>query len=179
MNTEKLLFDLPPSDLKVAEKKFRERKPIWTGCKAKLIERYLYYFVLITKSGTYIDAFAGPQEVDKHEMWSAKLVMESSPRWLRNFFLFELKESQVTAIREMCKSQPPRNKKKYEPNRKIVIYSGDFNKNLKTMLTENPIRDKEATFCLLDQRTFECDWASIEALATHKKGGNKIELWFV
>lgn len=34
-----LLFDLPPSDLVLAEKKFKERNPIWTGCKAKLIER--------------------------------------------------------------------------------------------------------------------------------------------
>lgn len=35
--------------------------PIWTENKAKLIERYLYYFVLVTHHGTYIDGFAGPQ----------------------------------------------------------------------------------------------------------------------
>jgi len=112
MNDEKLLFELPPADLKVAEKKFKERNPIWTGCKAKLIERYLFYFVQITHSGTYMDAFAGPQEEDKHEMWSAKLVMESNPRWLRNFFLFELKKSQVEFIRQMCDGQPPPKKEK-------------------------------------------------------------------
>lgn len=65
MNNEELLFKLPPANLKAAEKKFRERNPIWTGCKAKLIERYLFYFVQITFHGTYIDAFAGPQEPDK------------------------------------------------------------------------------------------------------------------
>jgi len=178
MNDEKLLFELPPADLKVAEKKFKERNPIWTGCKAKLIERYLFYFVQITHSGTYIDAFAGPQEEDKPEMWAAKLVMESNPRWLRKFFLFELKKSQVEFIRQMCNSQPPPNKKKREPNRKIEIYQGDFNQNITKMLAENPIREKEATFCLLDQRTFECDWASVKAIATHKKGGNKIELFY-
>src|SRR6266508_2329247 len=101
MSDERLLFELPPADLKVAEKKFKERNPIWTGCKAKLIERYLFYFVQITHSGTYMDAFAGPQETDKHEMWSAKLVIESVPRWLKNFFLFDLKESQVERIRKM------------------------------------------------------------------------------
>jgi three-Cys-motif partner protein len=178
MNDEKLLFELPPADLKVAEKKFKERNPIWTGCKAKLIERYLFYFVQITHSGTYMDAFAGPQEEDKHEMWSAKLVMESNPRWLRNFFLFELKKSQVEFIRQMCDGQPPPKKEKREPKRKIKIYEGDFNENINEMLDENPIRDKEATFCLLDQRTFECDWSSVKTIATHKKGGNKIELFY-
>jgi three-Cys-motif partner protein len=178
MNNEKLLFELPPEDLKIAEKKFKERNPIWTGCKAKLIERYLFYFVQITHSGTYIDAFAGPQEEDKHEMWSAKLVMESNPRWLRNFFLFEIKKSQVEFIRQMCKSQPPRNKQKNEPARKIEIYEGDFNQKIIEVLAENPIRDKEPTFCLLDQRTRDCDWASVELLATHKKGGHKIELFY-
>ena len=178
MNDEKFLFKLPPEDLKVAEKKFKERNPIWTGCKAKLIERYLFYFVQITHSGTYIDAFAGPQEEDKHEMWSAKLVMESNPRWLRNFFLFDIKKSLVEFIRQMCKSQPPRNKQKNEPARKIKIYEGDFNQKIIEVLAENPIRDKEPTFCLLDQRTRDCDWASVELLAAHKKGGHKIELFY-
>jgi three-Cys-motif partner protein len=178
MSEEKFLFDLPPQNIKEAEKKFKERNPIWTGCKAKLIERYLFYFVQITYHGTYIDAFAGPQEADKPEMWSAKLVMESSPRWLKNFFLFELKPSQVDFIRQMCDGQLPPNKKKREPVRKIKIYPGDFNQNIAQMFLENPIRDKEATFCLLDQRTFECDWASVKAIATHKKGGNKIELFY-
>ena len=178
MNEEKFLFELPPADLKVAEKKFKQRNPIWTECKAKLIERYLFYFVQITFHGTYIDAFAGPQEPDKPDMWAAKLVIESAPRWFRNFFLFEFNKSQVKLIEEMRDSQPPRDKKKNEPKRKIEIYEGDFNKNIAKVLAENPIRDKEATFCLLDQRTRECDWASVELLARHKKGGHKIELFY-
>ncbi len=172
------LFPLPASKSKVAEIKFKERNPIWTECKAKLIERYLFYFVQITFHGTYIDAFAGPQEPDKPEMWAAKLVIQSIPRWLRNFFLFELKASQVKLIEQMRDSQPPRNKQKNEPKRKIEIYPGDFNQNITKMLAENPIGDKEATFCLLDQRTFECDWASVGTIATHKRSGNKIELFY-
>lgn len=69
-NTEpNLPFEIPP---------WREPEPllpqlkrrIWTSHKAKLIERYLYYFVLITKHGSYIDGFAGPQYQDRPEMWS-------------------------------------------------------------------------------------------------------------
>jgi three-Cys-motif partner protein len=172
------LFQLPAPKLKDAEKKFKERNPIWTECKAKLIERYLFYFVQITFHGTYIDAFAGPQEPDKPEMWSAKLVLESTPRWLRNFFLFELDPSQVKLLEQLRANQPAPDKKKKEPKRRIEIYPGDFNQNLVKVLAENPIPDTEATFCLLDQRTFECDWASVEAIATHKKGGMKIELFY-
>jgi three-Cys-motif partner protein len=178
VSAEEFLFDLPPADLKVAERKFRERNPIWTGCKAKLIERYLFYFVQITHHGTYIDAFAGPQENDKPDMWSAKLVLESTPRWLKNFFLFELSDSQVKLLREMCNGQPPRDKQKNEPKRTVKICPGDFNQKIIEMLAENPIGDKEATFCLLDQRTFECNWASVQTLASHKKGGTKIELFY-
>lgn len=178
MNNEKWLIELPPADLKSAEKHFKERNPIWTECKAKLIERYLFYFVQITHSGTYMDAFAGPQESDKHEMWSAKLVIESNPRWLRNFYLFDIDATQVAFLQTMCAGQPPLNKEKREPKRKVKIYHGDFNEKLLEMLAEHPIGEKEATFCLLDQRTFECDWASVKAIANHKNGGNKIELFY-
>jgi len=178
MNDEKFLFELPPADLKAAEKKFKAHNPIWTECKAKLIERYLYYFVLVTHTGTYIDAFAGPQESEMHEMWAAKLVIESNPRWLKNFHLFELKPSQVLHLEQMRDAQPPRNKQKNEPKRQIIIYPGDFNSSIHAMLAANPIRDKEPAFCLLDQRTRECDWASVKTIATHKKGGNKIELFY-
>src|SRR5258707_13669046 len=111
MSREEFLFELPPASLKDAEKKFKERNPIWTGCKAKLIERYLFYFVQITFHGTYVDAFAGPQELEKPDMWAAKLVMESSPRWLKNFFLFELEKPQVELLRKMCNGRPVPTKK--------------------------------------------------------------------
>src|SRR5262252_5416945 len=57
-------------------------QPIWTENKAKLIERYLYYFVLVTKHGTYIDGFAGPQNPKNQGSWAAKLVLESKPQLL-------------------------------------------------------------------------------------------------
>src|SRR5262245_31179325 len=83
------LFDLPT--IEHLELSFRGiEKPVWTENKARLIERYLYYFVLVTKHGTYIDGFAGPQYANQPEMWAAKLALESEPRWLRHFFLCEI-----------------------------------------------------------------------------------------
>lgn len=59
------LFDLPETDGSIVKPKFSTlHHPLWTKNKARLIERYLYYFVLITKHGAYIDGFAGPQQPD-------------------------------------------------------------------------------------------------------------------
>ena len=54
--------------------------PVWTDNKAKFIMSYLRYFVLLTKHGTYIDGFAGPQEECETDSWSAKLVLGSEPQ---------------------------------------------------------------------------------------------------
>src|SRR4029077_7404036 len=61
--------------------------PVWTDNKAKFIMSYLRYFVLLTKHGTYIDGFPGPQEECETDSWSAKLVLASEPQWIRHFHL--------------------------------------------------------------------------------------------
>ncbi len=174
-------FGLTPSTTAVKRKKLGlpsiGDRPIWTENKAKLIERYLYYFVWVTKHGTYIDAFAGPQRSNEHTMWAAKLVLENRPRYLRNFHLFEKAPESVAALRQLRDAQPP--KARGESERTIHIYSGDCNRKIKEFLKTRTIRDAEATFCLLDQRTFECSWSTVEALAQYKQGGhNKIELFY-
>src|SRR5580704_11966978 len=64
--------------------------PVWTDNKARFIMRYLRYFVYITKHGTYIDGFAGPQQEKETDAWAAKLVLESEPRRLRHFHLCDI-----------------------------------------------------------------------------------------
>jgi len=49
--------------------------PVWTDSKARLIERYLHYFVLVTRHGIYIDGFAGR---------SIGAWMSTRPNWLLN-----------------------------------------------------------------------------------------------
>lgn len=152
-----LLFELPeapPPEPEIAP----IRDPIWTENKARLIERYLYYFVLITKHGTYIDGFAGPQEPDKPHMWAAKLVMESEPRWFRNFFLFEKTAKGIRALEALKASQPSK------PTRRVEIYKGDCNIEIAKLLNAGSVKKTEACFCLLDQRTFECEWKTLAQL---------------
>lgn len=164
------LFDLP--ELESQAHSFKPfRYPLWTEHKAKLIERYLYYFVLITHHGVYIDGFAGPQNPSQPDSWAAKLVLESEPRWLRTFFLCDNHPKQIEALENLRDVQPP------VQGRTIDIYDGDFNKYVDQILDTDQITEKTATFCLLDQRTFECEWATIEKIAARKQE-RKIELFY-
>jgi three-Cys-motif partner protein len=153
------------------------RNPIWTENKARLIERYLYYFVLITKHGTYIDGFAGPQYADRPDTWAARLVLGTEPKWLRRFILCEKGTGEYAALETLRDEQPSR--KRGEPKRAIDLYHEDFNVAVKEILATGKIRQKEASFCLVDQRTFECKWATLQRLAEHKsKDHNKVELFY-
>lgn len=158
------------------------RYPIWTENKAKLIEYYLYYFVLITRHGTYIDGFAGPQELDEpdrwRDLWAAKLVLESEPRWLRHIYLYDKYKRPFQALEALKAEQPSVDKKGRKITREIVVRKGDFNVLVHELLGSNRIRETEATFCLLDQRTFECHWSTIQAVAAYKKKGRKIEIFY-
>lgn len=170
--------DLPP--LVIPEPKIKTLlHPIWTEHKAKLIERYLLYFVFITKHGTYIDGFAGPQKSNNPEMWAANLVLANEPMWFRHFYLFDQSASQCKKLNQLKESQPKVDSKGRAVKREIEIFQGDFNVSIDDLLASNRISEKEATFCLLDQRTFECQWASVEKLARYKSpGSNKIELFY-
>lgn len=171
------LFDVGPPVKKEPDVR-RQSSPIWTEHKALLIERYLYYFVMITKHGAYIDGFAGPQEENEATpRWSAKLVMENEPRWLQKFFLCDASAAQVARLQKLVDEQPPR--QKGAPRRTYRVQHGDSNEIIPALLATRPIKDKEASFALLDQRTFECEWRTVEALARYKpQGQHKIELFY-
>ncbi len=177
LQDQQFLFDpseFPPIDDLPAEPAVKSfDRPVWTDNKAHFIMRYLRYFVFITKHGTYIDGFAGPQEEKMCDTWAARLVLESEPRWMRHFHLCDEKRSQVKLLEQLKAQQLPC---QYERN--VEIYHGDFNDKLDEILKSGDITEKEATFCLLDQRTFECRWSTIQKLAAFKKSGHKIEIFY-
>jgi three-Cys-motif partner protein len=173
-NKQELLFPLPERTSESEEIRFdKSEHPVWTENKSKLIEQYLRLFVLLTKHGTYIDGFAGPQRPDSPEMWSAKLVLESKPQRLRNVFLFDESIRQVRHLCSLRKSQV------FVPSRVIRIFHGDFNTRVHQLLHRSRISQTEATFCLLDQRTFQCRWSTLTELAKYKgEGKPKVELFY-
>ena len=171
-------FDLPAANLTAERAILRAATfPVWTQNKARLIREYLYLFVMLTRHGNYIDGFAGPQEDDALGMWAAKLALELRPPllrkfWFRKFFLFEKDPRSFKLLQELKESEPS------IPKRVIEVHQGDFNVLVHPLLASGKIKPKEATFCLLDQRTFECQWSTVEALAKHRKTGHKIELFY-
>lgn len=166
-----LFADLPPPAEKPQLFKTQQR-PLWTENKAKLIERYLFYFVLVTKHGAYIDGFAAPQDPDNPDSWACKLVLESQPPFLREFWLCDLDPSGVAALKSMVSHIE---RPKY---RRIEVVCGDFNVKVHEILRGCKITSSTASLCLLDHRTFECDWATVRTLAEFKQQGHKIELFY-
>jgi three-Cys-motif partner protein len=175
-----LFPNLPPKIEEEVRRYGRIRNPIWSEHKAKFIQQYLKYFVQVTKHGAYIDGFAGPQNEGQPGAWSAELVLQSEPKWLRHFFLCERNKKSLAALRNLKESQPePRSSKGKKLYRNVEIWPGDFNENVAKILECGKITQREATFCLLDQRTFECYWQTVAKLAAYKTPPHKkIELLY-
>jgi len=175
------LFDdlvAPPVDDGIVELTFKSSKqdgyPVWSENKSKLIQQYVRYFLMVTKHGTYLDGFAGPQvEEYNDESWSAKRVLEIQPPWLRRFILCDMNPRQVEHLESLVA-----NRRAGGDKRKIEVHRGDFNSVIDQVLQPGAIREKEATFCLLDQRTFECRWDTVRKIAAYKKNGTKIEQFY-
>lgn len=163
--------DLPHTTNRIPEKNFQSlRYPLWSYNKARLIQAYLQLFLFITKHGTYIDGFSAPQSPDHPETWSAKLVLEMTPKWLRDFWLCDVSAPGIAALNALAEEH--RSQK-----RRVTVLDGDFNLRVHDILKSGQITEKTATFALLDQRTFECEWSTVQALSQHK-AENKIELFY-
>jgi three-Cys-motif partner protein len=168
------LFPDAPEHLSPLSMRRDAEHKVWTENKAQLIARYLRYFVFITKHGAYIDGFAAPKQPDKPDSWAAKLVVESEPKFLRQFFWCELDPERAKYLEALKAQQPPT-----KPARRYDVLVGDFNKRIDDVLSSGVITDRTATFCLLDQFTCECEWGTLVKLANHKSPGrNKIELFY-
>jgi len=163
--------ELPRSPQKLPEKDFKSlRFPLWTQNKARLIQEYLRLFEFVTHHGTYIDGFAAPQEAAHPTMWAANLVLEMEPKWFREFWLCDLDAAGVERLKEL--------KTLHESSkRRVEVLAGDFNETVYKILQAGTITENTATFALLDQRTFECEWRTVAALSKHKSR-TKIELFY-
>jgi three-Cys-motif partner protein len=95
-------------------------------------------------------------------------VLEVQPQFLRNFILCEIETDKIAAL-EALKAE--------HASRSVHVLPGDFNRVVDRILETGMIDDKEATFCLIDQRTFECEWSTVVKLARHKTT-YKIELFY-
>jgi three-Cys-motif partner protein len=178
MTTDPMLFadnELPTRE-RSAEKNFQSlRHPVWTEGKARLIQEYLRLFTFITRHGAYIDGFAAPQERKRLDMCSANLVLQNQPPWINKFWLCDTDPYGIEILEGVAETF--RNRK-----RRIEVIPGDFNISVEQVLSSGQIKAKTATFALLDQRTFECAWESVQRLAQFKQQldpeTTKIEIFY-
>ena len=144
--------------------------PLGTSYKARLIQQYIKLFTFITKHGAYIDGLAAPQRRNHPENCSARLVLRNEPQWVRQFWLCDIEPEGILLLNELRNeyvSLVPQ----------LEILAGDFNVTIDHILGSGQITEKTATFALLDQRTFECHWSTVEKIARHKTG-TKIEIFY-
>jgi three-Cys-motif partner protein len=150
---------------------------LWTETKAKLIEAYIKLFLLVTRHGIYIDAFAGPQYPDHPDKWAAKLVANLQPDYLNHIFLCDYDEEKYQQIQQMLSAiSPLRTGKKRRT--KLHAANADCNTWIDQVLSSGAIKPATAVFCLLDQHTHEAHWATVQKLANFKKSGHKIEIFY-
>ncbi len=149
--------------------------PVWSEQKAQLIREYIRLFTYVTKHGVYIDGFAAPQRRTLADICSAKLVLEIEPKRVREFWLCDLDPNGAAMLEDIA--VPHRS-----PQRRITVLPGDFNELVGTILDSGRVKAKTATFALLDQRTFECDWQTVRTLAEFKPSldatATRIELFY-
>ncbi len=146
------------------------RYPVWTENKAKLIKEYIRLFTYVTKHGIYIDGFAAPQRREKKEICSAKLVLDTEPKRIRKFWLCDIDPNGIEILNEIKNESEAK-------SRTINVLEGDFNKTINQVLASGDVTEKTATFALLDQRTFECQWDTVRRISEFKKD-RKIEIFY-
>lgn len=165
-----------PNEVAPPVKVKRVKDQIWTRNKALLIDRYLRYFVKVTGHGTYVDGFAAPQQETDLSNWSARRVVEATStdrrrKRLQHFHLFEYNSKRMRFLRQL--------RDEHNPPHDIQIYRGDFNERVDEILVPTVITPKEATFVLLDQYAFECDWSTVEKLARYQEPRTyRLELFY-
>lgn len=135
-----------------------------------MIQEYIRLFTYVTKHGAYIDGFAAPQHRSHAELCSARLVLEAEPKRVRELWLCDIDPKGVQLLEAMKAADDTR-------GRRIHVVPGDFNSEIDGILGSGRITETTATFALLDQRTFECAWSTVEKIAAHKTG-RKIEIFY-
>ena len=171
MDTQSALFDLGPAKPRRRPSKplVEIGAPLWTADKSRLIDEYIHHLLLITKHGVYLDLFAGPQRPTDTENWSVRRVLRRRTEGpaIRHYAVCDKNPRQVRRLQDVGRD-----------HRSFRVYGGDANEHVHAMLRDAPITSKTACFCLVDQRTFQCHWATVEAVARHKREGYKIELFY-
>lgn len=136
------------------------RSPLWTADKAALVASYIHHFLFVTKRGVYFDLFAAPQA--SQEDWCVRQVLESRTKEapaITYYATCDIDPHGVAALEQLAQSSKV-------PFR---VYEDDANEKIHQMLCDAPVSANMPCFCLIDQRTFQCKWSTVEPSRTTRR----------
>lgn len=159
----------------------------WTKAKLGVLAQYLDQFVRAASGPTervYLDAFAGEgtgldRLTGEEFKGSARIALEARAPGFTRFRFFE-KGRRATDLEARLRAE--------YPGRDIVVYPGDCSETIPQALRQLEPYRWAPTFAFIDPDGMELSWATLHALATHKRGYRsptsdkptyKIELWML
>jgi hypothetical protein len=83
------------------------------------------------------------------------------PKWFHDFWLCDLNPAGIEAPKALQTEHAT-------STRRVNVLGEDFNEKVYEILNSGQITERKATFALLDQRTFQCEWRAVEALSLAK-----------
>ena len=153
----------------------------WTQQKLDILGAYLGAFTRASKTASqtvYLDLFAGrPDNVSRDRdprviRGSARRALETQPP-LTTMRFFEL-ESRAERLKQRLAAEYPDRAGTFK------VVPGDCNVTIGAVLAELDDLNWAPTFAFLDQQSTEVHWATIEALARHKRPDKwKTEIWLL
>jgi three-Cys-motif partner protein len=160
----------------------------WTRAKLQILHDYLDAFATASRNQTeriYLDAFAGEADgldrVSGEEFHgSARIALEAAAgAGFTRFRYFEL-AGKAVALEAKLRAD--------YPGRDIMVYGGDCNTTIPRAVSDLREVRWAPTFAFVDPDGMEVAWATIAALADHKRGYRsptspkpeyKVELWIL
>jgi three-Cys-motif partner protein len=151
---------------------------IWTREKLDVLRRYLDAFTTASTRSreiVYLDLFAGQTEnylrgtLERLE-GSARIALQTTdPPFTRLAFC---------ELRHHAKALDERLRADY-PGRQFQVYPGDCNETVHTVLRDLQPYTWAPTFAFIDPNGPHTHWTTLEALARHRTGEHKVELWLL
>ncbi|MEX2374987.1 MAG: three-Cys-motif partner protein TcmP [Dehalococcoidia bacterium] len=153
----------------------------WTHLKLEILKQYLDRFTTATKFKSptvrvFLDAFAGQGRGRSRETGA---IFEGSPRIalrtvdppFTHLRFFELDPTHADALQRTLDTE--------FPGRDILVYEGDSNARIQDALADLHTISWAPMFAFLDPDGIELSWSTLSALAKHRKGKYKVEMWML
>lgn len=153
----------------------------WTQLKLDILRNYLDAFTTATKfkspvARVFLDAFAGEGRGRSRETGdifegSTRIALATDDPPFSHLRFFELAPGRAAALQSTLDRE--------FPGRDIKVYEGDANARIRDALVDLRSVRWAPMFAFLDPDGIELSWGTLKALARHREGKYKVEMWML